>query len=191
MCKLQPNRCSIRNKICKRGRSSTRKKKNRRRSLSLDDSGKCFSTNGFFFNERQQTGRERVGEERVGKEEAFPFRVRRFVSLFRRNSIPERLYSLSENSTARWQKISGRDRDREREWRRERRERGSSPLRKLRYSLLRRSASRCKSFNKYSSSNISLFCLSSSAAPASTTTPLILLGLVNSCMRCSHRVSPP
>lgn len=117
-----------------------------------------------FLFRRATPERKGKGER---KEEALSFRVERFVSL-----SPEWSYSLSENF-ARWQKIS--------------RQEGDSPLRKLRYSLLRRSAPRCKSFNKYSSSNISLFYLSSSDTPAIS--PLILLGLVNSCMPCSHWIS--
>lgn len=122
----------------------------------------AFSSVSFSTSDTREKGK---GER---MEEALSFRVERFVSL-----SPEWSHSLSENF-ARWQKIS-------------RQEGEDSPLRKLRYSLLRRSAPRCKSFNKYSSSNISLFYLSSSDTPA--TSPLILLGLVNSCMPCSHWIS--
>lgn len=51
---------------------------------------------------------------------------------------------------------------------------------------MRRSASRCKSFYKYSSSNISLF--SSLSLSLALLFALILLELVNSCMPGSQRI---
>lgn len=154
------------NEIHKRGRSSSHRSRLPREIKTYDLSRSAIPVNAFPpVSFSTSDTREKGKGERM--EEALSFRVERFVS-----RSPEWSYSLSENF-ARWQKIS--------------RQEGDSPLRKLRYSLLRRSAPRCKSFNKYSSSNISLFYLSSSDTPA--TSPLILLGLVNSCMPCSHWIS--
>lgn len=112
------------------------------------------SPSGSSFSERWWRA-----EEEEGRVEASSFRAtRRFGFSFpRKDCIHSRKILRDDRKFF--------------EGRKERRKEGRGgelAVRKLRYSLLRRSASRCKSFNKYSSSNISLFYLSFLSATPST-----------------------